>query len=179
MTDADYVDDLALLASIPAEAKSQLHSLKQVAGGIGLYVNSDKSEFMRFKQNGDISTLNDELLKLLDHFIYFSSNVSYFSWWDKPTKSMGRLESIWKFDLSDKIKQDFFQAVSVSVLLYGCTNWTLIKWPKKKSDGNSTSPRNSTSGNSNCMAIYLPSHKISNLDELDILDTAEEAKTNS
>ena len=27
----------------------------------------------------------------------------------------------WKADLSDKIKQEFFSAVAMSVLLYGCT----------------------------------------------------------
>ena len=30
----------------------------------------------------------------------------------------------WKSDLSDKIKHNFFQAVGVSVLLYGCISWT-------------------------------------------------------
>ena len=31
---------------------------------------------------------------------------------------------IWKSDLSDKTKQEFFQAVTVPMLLYGCTIWT-------------------------------------------------------
>ena len=34
------------------------------------------------------------------------------------------LEIIWKSDLSDKIKRDFFQTVAVSVLLYSGTTWT-------------------------------------------------------
>ena len=34
--------------------------------------------------------------------------------------------------ISDKIKQDFFQAAVVSVLLYGCTTWTLTKCKEKK-----------------------------------------------
>ena len=38
--------------------------------------------------------------------------------------------------LSDKIKRDFFQAVAVSVLLYGCTNLTLKKHMEKKLDEN-------------------------------------------
>ena len=45
---------------------------------------------------------------------------------------------IWKSDLSDKIKWDFFQAVTVSVLLYGCTTWTLTKLIEEKLDGNYT-----------------------------------------
>ena len=49
-----------------------------------------------------------------------------------------RLSIIWKSDLTDKIKRSFFQAVVVSLLLYGCTTWTLTKRLKKKLDGNYT-----------------------------------------
>ena len=38
ITDADYADDLALLANTPAQAESLLHNLC-----IGLYVNPDKT----------------------------------------------------------------------------------------------------------------------------------------
>ena len=36
------------------------------------------------------------------------------------------------------MKRSFFQAVVVSILLYGCTNWTLTKRLEKKLDGNYT-----------------------------------------
>ena len=42
ITDADYADDLALLANTSALAKSLLPSLEQVAKGINVYVNTDK-----------------------------------------------------------------------------------------------------------------------------------------
>ena len=58
VTDADYADDIALLANTLAQAKSLLHGLEQVAGGIGLHVNADKTEYMCFNQRGDIFTLN-------------------------------------------------------------------------------------------------------------------------
>ena len=38
-------------------------------------MNSDKTEFMCFNQDGAIS-LNDKSLKLVDEFIYLSSNIS-------------------------------------------------------------------------------------------------------
>ena len=41
---ADNADDIALLANTPTQAKSQLHSLVQAAGGIGLHVNTDRTE---------------------------------------------------------------------------------------------------------------------------------------
>ena len=45
---------------------------------------------------------------------------------------------IWKSDLTDKVKSSVFQAVVVSILLYGCTTWTLTKRLEKKLDGNYT-----------------------------------------
>ena len=41
-------------------------------------------------------------------------------------------------DLTDKMKRSFFQAAVVSILLYGCTTWTLTKWLEKKLDRNYT-----------------------------------------
>ena len=38
--------------------------------------------------------------------------------------------------LTNKMKRSFFQAVVVSILLYGCTTWTLTKRLEKKLDGN-------------------------------------------
>ena len=43
-----------------------------------------------------------------------------------------------KSDLTDKIKQEFFQAVVVIVSLYGWTTWTLTKCLKTKLDKNYT-----------------------------------------
>ena len=49
------------------------------------------------------------------------------------------LSVIWKLDLTDKMKHSFFfQAAVVSILLYGCTTWTLTKRIEKKLDGNYT-----------------------------------------
>ena len=49
-----------------------------------------------------------------------------------------RLSVIWTSDLTDKMKRSFFQAAVVSILLYGCTTWTLTKQMEKKLDGNYT-----------------------------------------
>ena len=68
ITDADYADDIALLANTPTQAEYLLLILEQAAGGIGLHVNADKTEFMWFNQRGDISTLNGRSLKLVDKF---------------------------------------------------------------------------------------------------------------
>ena len=38
ITDADYADDIELLANTPAQAENLIHSLDQAAAGIGLHV---------------------------------------------------------------------------------------------------------------------------------------------
>ena len=103
ITDAN---DLVLLTNTPAQTKSLLNSLEQAARGIGLYMNSDKTEFMCFKQDAAISTLNDKPLKSVDHFTYLGSNVS--STESDVNKCIGkawtaidRLLIIWKSNLSD------------------------------------------------------------------------------
>ena len=48
-----------------------------------------------------------------------------------------RLSIIRKSEESDEIKRNFFsQAALLSILLYGCTTWTLTKRIEKKLDGN-------------------------------------------
>ena len=67
--DADYTDDIA-------QAESQLHSLEQAAGGIGLHVNADKTDFIHFNQRGNISTLIGGSLILVDKFTYLRSSIT-------------------------------------------------------------------------------------------------------
>ena len=43
---------------------------------ISVSVNSDKTEFMCFNQDGAISSLNCKPLKLVDPFIFHGSNIS-------------------------------------------------------------------------------------------------------
>ena len=51
ITDADYADDIAILANTPNQAETLLHSLERAAGGIGLYVNAHKTEYKCYNQN--------------------------------------------------------------------------------------------------------------------------------
>ena len=75
ITNADYADDIALLANTPVRAETQLHSLERAAAGIGRDVNADKTEYLCNNQKGDISTLNGFYLKLVDNFTYQGNSV--------------------------------------------------------------------------------------------------------
>ena len=76
ITDADYTDDIAILANTPNQAETLLHSLERATTGIGLHVNTRKTEYMCFNLAGDISTLEGTSLKLVDKFTYLGSSVS-------------------------------------------------------------------------------------------------------
>ena len=143
ITNADYADDIAILANTPIQAETLLYSLDRAAAGIGSYVNGRKTEYKCFNQTGDISPLGGSYLKLIDKFTYLTSSVSSTekdidTWLMKAWTAINKLLVIWKLDLTNKMKRSFFQAAVVSILLYGCTTLTLTKWLEKKLDGNYT-----------------------------------------
>ena len=147
---------------------------------------------MCFNQRGDIYILKGGPLELLDKFTYQGSSVSSTekdinTRVAKTWTANNRLLRIWKSDLTDEIKRSFFQAAVVSILLSGCTIWTLTKRMVKnlttiiqecceqywKSPGGSTIQRSSYT------ATNHPSRKLSKLDESDMRDAAREVRTNS
>ena len=169
-----------------------LHSLEWATAGIGLYVNVDKTEYMCFKQRGDISLLNESSLKLVDKFTYIGSSVSSIevdsnTRLAKPWTAIDRISIIWSSDMTDKIKRCFFQGPVVSILLYGCTTWMLTKRMEKKLDSNHTKMLRATLNmswkqhlqNRSCTATYHPARKLSKLDEQDMRDTAGKVRTSS
>ena len=147
---------------------------------------------MCYNQTGDISTLDGTPLKLVDKFTYLGSSVESTekdidTRLTKAWTAINRLSIIWKSDLTDKMKRSFFQAAVTSILLYGCTTWTLRKRLEKTLDGNYTRmlrailniPGSNTPQDTNCTATCLLSRKLFKLDEPDMQDTAGEAGTNS
>ena len=89
-------------------------------------------EYMCFNKKGDISTLNGGSLKIVDKLTYPGSSVSSTEnglniQLAKTWLTIDRLSIIWKSDISDKIKCDFFQAAVVSILFHGGTTWMLNK----------------------------------------------------
>ena len=82
-------------------------------------------------------------MKLVDKCTYLGSSVSSTendinTQLAKAWTTIDRLSIVWQSDLTDKIKHSFFLAAIVSILLYGCTKWTLTKHMEKNLDGNYT-----------------------------------------
>ena len=93
---------------------------------------------MCYNQTGDRTPL-----KLVDKFTYLGSSVSSTekdidTRLTKAWTAINRLSILWKSDITDNMKRSFFQAAVASILLYGCTTWTLTKRLEKKLDGNYT-----------------------------------------
>ena len=118
----NYADDLALFVNTPALAESLLHSLEQAAGGIGHYMNLNKTEYICFKQKR-----SGKPLKLVGQFIYLGSNISSTEsdvniCLAKAWNAIDRLSVIWKVNVSNKTR--FLPS-------YSCvhtTIWMLTKW---------------------------------------------------
>ena len=139
------------------------------------------------------STLDGTSLKQVDKFTYLGSSVSsnekdIDTRLTKTWTAIDKLSIIWKSDLTDKMKPSFFQAVVVSILLYGCTTWTLNKTAGEKA--RRQLHKNAPSNIEHVLEAtphkiptirptYLPSRKLSKLDEPDTLDTVGEAGTSS
>ena len=74
-----------------------------------------------------------DLILLLNDSCNFNVNIRLAKAWS----AIDRSSIVWKTDLSNQIKHDFFQAVVESILLYGYTKWTQ-NCLEKKFDGNYT-----------------------------------------
>ena len=143
LTDADYADDIALFADNPEDAEKLLHLLEISAANIGLHVNSKKTEFMTLNTDGTIKTINQTPLKKVQEFNYLGSNIAS-SEKDADVRiakgwaALDKLKIIWKSNLSDNTKRDFFRATVESVLIYGAPTWTLTKALLSRLDGTYT-----------------------------------------
>ena len=73
---ADCADDIALLTNTPTQYESLRQRLEQVAAGIDLHVNADKTEYIYFNQRGENLILTGGSLKVLDKFPYLRSSIS-------------------------------------------------------------------------------------------------------
>ena len=142
---------------------------------------------MCYNQTRGISTRGGTSPKLVEKFTYLGSSVSSTekdieTRLTKAWTVIDKLLIIWRSDLTDKMKRSFFQAAVVSILLYGCTTWTLTKRLEKKQECCEQywrSPGGNTQQGNNYTATCLPSRKQSKLDQPDMQDTAGEAGTSS
>ena len=86
-------------------------------------MNTDKTEFMCFKQDGIIFILSGKPLKLVNYFKYLGSNISSTKsniniHIGKAWNAIDKLSIMWKSDLSNKIKQNFSKLCLCSTTIW-------------------------------------------------------------
>ena len=145
ITDLDFADDLALLTTEIDQAQEVLSRLEREAAKIGLHLNVPKTEMMNFNQDEDkiIVARDGKQIKVVFDFKYLGCYVDNSEHDIKVRKALAwsachKMQKIWKSSLPNKIKIRLFTATVESVLLYGCSTWTLTKAMEKSLDGTYT-----------------------------------------
>ena len=143
VTDADFADDIALLAGSLSDAQALLSSFESAANCIGLYLNEKKTEHMILNtQDHDfqIKTLNDMVLKCVDDYNYLRSSIRNserdftirkgLAW-----SACNKMDKIWKSNLDKHLKINIYRVTIDPVLLYGSETWTLSTKQQRRLDG--------------------------------------------
>ena len=116
ITDEDYADDLVIFADSSRNAEKLLNVLEESGKTVGLKVNIKKTQNMNINSNKTVKSIDGEVLKNVDNFIYLGSEIGST---DKEIKiriakswaALDKLSSVWKSPLSITLKRNFFRAV--------------------------------------------------------------------
>ena len=143
--DLSYADDITLLAHSLQEAQNLLSNLEKAALQVGLKINDDKTKVMSINNPSQhqLTTITGAPLENTSSFKYLGSYIP-----DSDTDfnrrkaqawtAMGKLNKVWKSNITRECKIRFFQASVESILLYGSETWTVSSSLKTKIDGTYT-----------------------------------------
>ena len=155
INDLDFADDVALLENSIHQANEQLCTLSLEAGYVGLDINKAKTEYMTINQRADeaetkLMLYGVELVKV-ENFKYLGANMKS-SGYDLSCRkgiawsAFWSLKSFWSSkQLLMRLKINIYKTAVLSILLYGCETWTMIKHIEQEIDAFGT----------NCMQILL------------------------
>ena len=137
LRDLDYADDICLLASDIEEMQMMVDTIVMEGEKIGLKINTAKTEVMKIRtQDTRCVSIGSSNLKEVNNFIYLGSRMSNDG--DiraeinirigKSSCAFNYLKNVWKEDrISLATKLKLFNAIVISVLLYGCESWKGLK----------------------------------------------------
>ena len=142
ITDINYADDIAVTTDSVNVAMTLLHNIEEKSSYIGLKINTDKTEYITLNQNQHgiqcitLKSREGHNIKRVEDFKYLGSyigsterdvNIRIAKAW----AALNNMNVIWKSNLTDKLKRNFFRAAVESVLMYVSITWTRVR---KKSD---------------------------------------------
>ena len=142
ITDADFADDIALLSDSLTNAQALLSALESASNCTGLYLNETKTECMpiNIRNNIQIKTLSNNILKCVDDYKYLGSHILNSEKDFNIRKGMAwsacnKMDKLWKSSLNRQIKIRLFRATIEPILLYGSETWTLSARQHHRLDG--------------------------------------------
>ena len=143
VSDADYADDLTLLADTIEEAQRFLGRLEESAASVGLHINNGKTKYMSTglgSGHADIKASDGQPLEEVNDFVYLgawigNSEKDFEVRKAKAWGALNKMNKIWKSNMSRKTKVRLFRTTVETILLYGSEAWTVTKSLAKRLDG--------------------------------------------
>ena len=124
LTDADFADDIALLADNLANAQSLLSALESAANCTGLYLNETKTECLpiNIRNRIELKTLTNTILKYVEDYKYLGSHIINSAKAFNTRKGMAwaacnKMDKIWKSNLDRNVKIRIFRVAIEPILL--------------------------------------------------------------
>ena len=150
LTDLDFADDIALVASVWENAQTLLANVEKAALEVNLRINNGKTKAMCLHSVADKSspvqnfTVSSGSIENVTNFCYLGSFVRNSE--EDLRQRIGqawtatsKLWQIWKAnDISRPLKRRLFRSTVESVLLYGSQCWSLTKLQTQRLDGTYT-----------------------------------------
>ena len=138
VVDLQYADDAVLVSHTTEGLQSCLNAVQDAYSGAGLVINTDKTEAMKqctgMGQNPVNLTVDGRDLVNASDFVYLGSKLTntvdltpeIHRRIGCASSAFGRLSKrvFTNHDLTIKTKVSVFNAICVSILLYGCEAWT-------------------------------------------------------
>ena len=140
LTDLDFADDLAIPSDTISDAESLLHSLEEAAAYVGLYCNAGKTEYTSSSSDPRMKTLSGNTIKHVPDFKYLGAHIMDSEKEFQIRKALAwtacnKMDKIWKSNLQNSLKINFFRATIEPILLYGAETWTMNSKMHKRLDG--------------------------------------------
>jgi len=141
ITDQAYADDGVLFTDCPSKWPEILTTFDAAAETMGLHTSWQKTKIQNIGHGAPPSSVyiqaSGQTVEAVDQFLYLGSTINFSD--GRSTQEihrrigiasgiMGRLYNVWQQSrLSLATKLRVYNSLVLSILLYGCETWTILK----------------------------------------------------
>ena len=139
-----YADHIALTENTIKEAEDLLNSVDSAAQSIGDFLNAAEPKITLFNATSESSVhaLGSSEVEKVEDSLYLGGYINGSHDMDtrirKAWGALNTLSTVWFFPIKKETKTRLFEALTESILLYGCDSWTLRKSLTKNINGTNT-----------------------------------------